>query len=272
MRQKCIQWLSIIALSILTVGPRAMGLPSDGLVAWWPFQGNANDASGNGHDGVVYGATLTQDRSGNPDSAYQFDGTNDYIDIGNGVKPGLAMTVSAWVNLDSLDPGIAVFRNDLDQTPSNDYRYGVAVLIDNGGGPGHIDAQIYEGFSAPWNRRNKVSDEAVVGTGAWHHLAVVFGSMNDIRLYLDGAEIDGYYDGTGSGLLYSSGGHGALGMRSGYYFHGIMDDVAVYSRALSENEILGIAQSLPTVPVPGAIVLGAIGMGLTGWLRRRRVI
>ena len=37
-------------------------VPSNGLVAWWPFSGNANDASGNGNNGTVNGATLTTDR------------------------------------------------------------------------------------------------------------------------------------------------------------------------------------------------------------------
>ena len=52
-------------------------VPSDGLVAWWPFNGNANDESGNGNDGEINGATLTEDEYGNTNSAYYFDG-NDH--------------------------------------------------------------------------------------------------------------------------------------------------------------------------------------------------
>jgi hypothetical protein len=37
-----------------------------GLVAYWPFNGNANDESGNGNNGTTYGTTLTPDRFGNP--------------------------------------------------------------------------------------------------------------------------------------------------------------------------------------------------------------
>ena len=44
--------------------------PTEGLVGWWPFNGNANDESGNGNDGVVNGATLIEDRDGNPNAAY----------------------------------------------------------------------------------------------------------------------------------------------------------------------------------------------------------
>jgi hypothetical protein len=54
---------------------------SNGLVAHYPFNGNANDESGNGNHGTVHGAKLTQDRFGNPNSAYYFDGIDDMIII-----------------------------------------------------------------------------------------------------------------------------------------------------------------------------------------------
>ena len=50
-----------------------------GLVAYYPFNGNANDESGNGNDGEVFGATLSLDRNGNSAHAYNFDGENDWI-------------------------------------------------------------------------------------------------------------------------------------------------------------------------------------------------
>ena len=56
-------------------------IPSDRLVGYWPFNGNANDESGNCNNGAVNGATLTIDRFGNSNSAYAFDGINDYIGI-----------------------------------------------------------------------------------------------------------------------------------------------------------------------------------------------
>ena len=55
----------------------------DSLVAWYPFNGNANDETGNGNNGIVYGAILTADKDGNENSAYSFDGVDDYIEIVN---------------------------------------------------------------------------------------------------------------------------------------------------------------------------------------------
>jgi len=54
-------------------------IPENGLVGWWPFNGNANDESGNGNHGTVNGATLTSDRFQKINSAYAFDGIDDFI-------------------------------------------------------------------------------------------------------------------------------------------------------------------------------------------------
>ena len=55
-------------------------VPTNGLVGYWPFNGNANDESGNGNNGTVNGATLTSDRFGNANGAYSFNGSSE-IDI-----------------------------------------------------------------------------------------------------------------------------------------------------------------------------------------------
>ncbi|MCH2379663.1 MAG: hypothetical protein MK236_09615, partial [Pedosphaera sp.] len=74
-----------------------------GLVAYYPFNGNAKDESGNGNDGEVKGATLAKDRHGEDEKTYSFDGQDDYIlvpdsdslDFGTGVD---GWTISCWVN------------------------------------------------------------------------------------------------------------------------------------------------------------------------------
>jgi hypothetical protein len=85
-----------------------VSLPSNlqqGLVGFWPFCGNANDESGNGNDGTVNGATLTEDRFGNAEAAYDFDGEFDYISIS--ASPSLSITgnisVSLWFKRDSME-------------------------------------------------------------------------------------------------------------------------------------------------------------------------
>ena len=58
-------------------------VPTTGLVGYWPFNGNANDESGNGNNGTVNGATLTTDRFGSANSAYSFNGNGNHIEIPN---------------------------------------------------------------------------------------------------------------------------------------------------------------------------------------------
>lgn len=93
--------LIVIIVSCLSPGV-AMADLADGLVAYYPFNGNANDESGNGkHALLISGANLTQDRFGNANSAYYFDGSNDFIQIPH---PGYLVygSINMWVNLASL--------------------------------------------------------------------------------------------------------------------------------------------------------------------------
>ena len=68
----------------------------NGLVGYFPFCGNANDASGNGNNGNVTGATLTTDRFGNLNSAYNFSGTNQYISVAASNLPTTSRSTSLW--------------------------------------------------------------------------------------------------------------------------------------------------------------------------------
>jgi len=94
--------LAAALLSISTFAQIPNYVPANGLVGWWPFNGNANDESGNGNNGTVNGATLTQDRFGNSNMAYSFDGVDDLIEVLHnpifdfGVNPNFS--ISLWIN------------------------------------------------------------------------------------------------------------------------------------------------------------------------------
>ncbi|MBN2415726.1 VCBS repeat-containing protein, partial [bacterium] len=95
--------------------------PGGGLVAYYPFNGDADDESGKGHNGTVHGATLTTDKFGGSDCAYSFDGDNDYISIPDNadqrIRPPLS--IAFWINPDDysssgryiLSKGDASFRH-----------------------------------------------------------------------------------------------------------------------------------------------------------------
>jgi hypothetical protein len=229
--------LITIAISLILLPPASADL-SDGLVAFWPFYGNAHDESGNGNDGVVYGATLCEDRFGTANSAYCFDGVDDYINIGNDVKPPFPITVSAWVKPYDLHYNGCVFRND--RWDDTSYRYGLATMFN---GQGESRSHVFEGFSACWNRRSKTSNDFVASTGNWHHFVVVFLAHDDMRHYWNGIALDGHSECFGSGMTYSSA-DGAIGHNisptGDRYVKAAIDDVRVYNRALSDSEILDL--------------------------------
>ena len=91
----------IFTLILLTVGLLAQAqipsyVPTNGLVGWWPFNGNANDESGNGNHGTVNGATLAADRFGNAGKAYSFS-PNQYIEVNNLHQNNIFQySISAW--------------------------------------------------------------------------------------------------------------------------------------------------------------------------------
>ena len=91
--------IAIFGIATMTIGQVPTYVPANGLVGWWPFNGNANDESGNNNNGTVNGATLTSDRFGNSNMAYNFDGINDYIST---FRSGYTtFSISLWCKLPS---------------------------------------------------------------------------------------------------------------------------------------------------------------------------
>lgn len=94
---------SLFILAALALPARGQSFLTNGLVLYYPFNGNANDASGNGNNGTVQGATLTTNRFGVPNSAYAFNGQSSYIQVPETIfGPSVsAVTVSMWVTTDN---------------------------------------------------------------------------------------------------------------------------------------------------------------------------
>jgi hypothetical protein len=212
-------------------------IPEEGLLAYYPFNGNANDESGNGNHGSVREAVLTTDRFGVSNSAYSFDGVNDYIDIGNNLKRNFPMSISAWIYLNDIDPGsfgqATVFRNDFWDHTSRYY----GLLIDNV--KGHLVGRIGNGgIAAGGSRFGITTNEVVFSKGDWFHIVVVFISHNTMKLYVNAVEQETGIEqgGTASSMVYSNA-NGAIGFSRDTGFNGSIDDIRVYDRALSASEI-----------------------------------
>jgi len=89
----------LVGLSFSAMSQLPNYLPTDGLVGWWPFNGNANDESGNGHTGIINGSILTEDRWGISNSAFDFNGTthNIYVSTIGNQDFNSDFSISAWV-------------------------------------------------------------------------------------------------------------------------------------------------------------------------------
>ena len=218
----------------------ALGQSLPTPVAHYPFDGDADDVSGNGNHGTPVGAVLTTDRFGTPNSAYFFDGVDDYMDLTNNAnfQPPLPVTIMAWVVFEDTEPQI-LFNNDFQQ----DRYQGVYMS----GHRARLSCAYTDGGRiAPPHRRSKASTETMT-LGQWHHVAVVIRAALDMDLYIDGRNVCGGYSGSGGSLTYV-GNDGALGLADGSslpgnannYFHGKMDEVRFYDQALTAEQIRAI--------------------------------
>ena len=191
-----------------------------GLWAEWLFSGNAKDSSGNGHHGVVQGASLAEDRFGNANEAYAFDGQNDFIDLCD-FPSGSDLTVSAWV--EGYGGWYVIGGHPQFQ------KVWFIGCVSNGGSYATLRYQQNE--ESPKIDGNKT----LVADGKWHHLVGVIGA-NGSALY-----VDGILEGKNRERGLWSGGPITIGREShefdGHFFNGTIDDVRLYDVALPEEDI-----------------------------------
>jgi hypothetical protein len=214
-------------------------MPKDGLVGYWPFNGNANDASGKRNHGIVNGAILTRDRNGVANNAYSFNGSNQKITVNdNDVLsfPSGIFTLSAWVNVNSpvLDCNILC---KYDITTNFEYNMGINSTNMMIGG---------QALSLGGNGNSGAATSVHQYINNWHYFTYVSNSGNGTKLFVDGVQIaTGTFNtsspmGNGTGSLY-------FGMGGGWnqqnYFKGSIDDIAIYKRALTEQEIIALYTS-----------------------------
>ncbi|MCE2616929.1 LamG domain-containing protein [Phocaeicola oris] len=205
----------------------AMPSASD-LIAYWPMDGNVNDVSGNKHHGtIVGGVTLTEDHKGNAGSAYLFNGTDGYIDVGDWENGG-AMSFAFWVRIDE-------YRN-------------YSRLLDFGG-PDAFDVYVcldkgskVEVFNGSSGTETYSFADVFSGIGLWDYLCISFGSDGILKFYKNGLLLG---ECTGISKPIKK-------IREEQYFgkstysgsdpllKGALDDVRMYNRALTAEEVLAL--------------------------------
>jgi len=216
---------------------------NQGLILYYPFSGNADDASGNEFHGTVVGATLTTDRFGKPNSAYALDGEKSYIVAPLG-RQSSSLTVSVWFNINKLAPDTQsiVTIGDKPKPSSGD-----PLVI------GTFGSKIIGGLGGANYSWGRIAGEETVTTEIWHHVALTFDQATETHtLYLDG-EAMGQDSGerrTYSDVFLFLGAYHNSSSTRYEYFWGAMDDFRVYNRALSRPEVDELFGDGGSVPPP----------------------
>jgi hypothetical protein len=226
--------LSLCLWSFTAIAQIPDYVPTDGLVGWWPFNGNANDESGNGNNGVVSGAILTEDRNGEPNKAYRFDGVNDYISSTDFIPENPEqITVSIWFNALLLGPSENyIIDKSIDLNPGEVNRnWGIRI----NGTSGLIGLEIRVNNSYQYTTSSQS-----IATETWNHLVFIFdGSTAKISCNnIDFISVQNAGILTPSNYPLSIGYFPHANMPPyGYFWNGNLDDVGIWNRALTEEEI-----------------------------------
>jgi hypothetical protein len=211
-------------------------LPTNGLVGWYPFNGNANDESGLGTNGVINSALLSNDRFGNNNEAFYFNGTTSNIDLG--INPSINsilndFSLSYWIK--SEVNGGTIFANYSSQGGSS---WRIAAKINSNGtiGTGYL-------INPNWQSTN--SSPYTITLNQWFHYTFTR-SGGSTNIYINGILISNNSLSTAQlnnptfpaattkiGFNFPSSG-------GSDYFKGILDDIGIWNRALTQEEITAL--------------------------------
>ena len=204
-------------------------VPTNGLVGWWPFNGNASDASGNGNNGGVSGASLAVDRFGQQASAYAFNGLNNYITVSNSsnLNPS-QITVSVWVYPTSFGPSEQyIINKSFDPQPRH---WSIRIMAS---GRLNVETKVNGIYREYWS-----NDTLDLNT--WNHIVLVFDgnqttlfrNTNNVLVGNDGGALDVSTHNLSVGYFP----HSSM-PPYGYFWNGRIDDIGIWNRALSAQEI-----------------------------------
>ena len=255
----------VIGFSFTTVAQVVPSyVPTNGLVGWWPFNGNANDESGNGLNGNVTGALLTVDRNSQVNKAFDFDFAsasfgqqNDEIYIPYNSQLNVNnITVSVWLNPrsyfwtgDAANPNSVIL---------NRFQYTYSTPSGGAWGISFNQSSITASIVGPTGTTGGAS--AVSNTpltlNNWHHLVMTYNGAN-IKLYVDGILSATQSHTAAMNIAGNSGiSIGESNQANGYWGHtdGKLDDIAIWNRALTQAEITTLYNGTnPTTCLPSYV-------------------
>lgn len=230
-------------------------IPTNGLVAYYPFNGNANDESGNKNNGVVnQGVALSTDRKSNKDKAYSFGGVDKigYIKVANSASMVLnkTLSISMWYKLNSYY-GVDGYANPNQNgyhvmIGKEGYRDGFYMGVGNDATAKKQNVNFNNniGFNSNFSLVGNPTGTNSENLNKWIHAVAVIDGIN-AKLYINGTlvktmTIAPNFSSSNSKNLYI-GTMWALST-TWYPFNGSIDDIRIYNRSLSNAEILALSK------------------------------
>jgi sugar lactone lactonase YvrE len=220
----------------ITVNP-TVSTPISGSMVSYPFNGNANDISGNNNNGIpepsaAAGPTLTTDRYGNANSAYSFNGSTQYFTSTTKYNDLVSFTISIWFQ--TTVAGGKLIGYGASQTGSSTY-FDRHLYLNNSG-------QLYFGiyYSGAYQTVNTTNTYI---DGNWHHVVVSVGPTYGTRLYVDDvlqASNSSYTTPEAQNSYWRVGYDNLVNWPSAptnYYYTGKLDDIAIYNTELTAAQI-----------------------------------
>lgn len=243
-------------------------LPTNGLVAWYPFNGNANDESGNGNDGVVNGATLTTDRNGNINSAFSFNGVLDHIEIphSNSINQN-EISISLYFNADDfigdLNQNVLVSKREYSGW-GNSYELGLGKDPNTCWSDPNCDNSIYTLYTSEnVNYILSYSSNNALQNGEWYNIVYTHDNST-VKFYLNGNLVliqasNGLFNTNNTLPLWFGARPGGGGR---HFYNGVLDDIAIYNRALTQEEITALYTSTPVNGGGGSTTTASVPPGI----------
>lgn len=249
---KNLTFLTAILIATLSFAQVPTYVPTNGLVGWWPFNGNANDESGNGNNGTVNGALLVADRNLISNSAYFFNHSDEITTNFSFISNDSPRTISFWMkNQFSTKTISPIWYGGNPNLPLIGSAFNIIFNRNEQNDPCNCWPTTYEGIgvTADWVY---VLQQTIVGDNQWHNWVVQIENLNttfnQIKYYKDGILISNNlvfnYNNNGSTIVNTLNQNPLkFGKSSGASTNPdkapteFLDDIGIWNRALSDCEI-----------------------------------
>lgn len=242
LNQKYLDLLSRYNNILLLINTFPFSTISNGLVAYYPFTGNPYDSSGYSNHATTSGTILTSDRFGNLNSAYLFNGTTNYIRVNNNSRIMLQpdATISVWAYMENGGCNPRILETNSFNNINNGMGGGGYSIYTNG--TSNVSRTLTSVFGNP--DAGIINNTGSVSSKAWHHIALVVFNANKIGFLY----VDGLLQSQVTGAPFTSVNYNTTDLYIGNinpsrcdWFGGKIDDIRLYNRALTTDEITFLA-------------------------------